>query len=212
MKHAVKNLSRRSGIALAVLAALSVFGTGTALAQTFNKADLSIAPRTNEAQEIEAGGLTCKWQETDLGPYQLVNYNCGAQAVGVLEGCVYKNKLISDTELSIFKDVMGGEHGEGIAFISNNSGRINGSTTTAIPESHGGGGEELCPEIGETGGEGGQQPEVEVVAVRWCNASLTDITNNLVGVTANELYEELVHGFTGTVPSCAELLASSPTP
>lgn len=206
MKHTIKHQAKRSGITLAAVVALSTLGIGSALAQSFTKADISIAPRSSESKEVAAGDLVCSWQETGLGSYQVVTYNCGAQAVGVLEGCVYKNKLISTTVLSTFTDVNGGEHGEGAAFISNNSGRINGSTTTAVPESHGGG-EGLCPEVGETG----QQPEVEVVAIRWCNASLTDTTNNLVGATTSELFEEFVSGG-GTVPSCTDLLSASPTP
>jgi len=211
MKRTLRYHTRRSGITLAVVVALSTLGTTNALAQTFAKADISIAPRTNESKEIAAGDLTCSWQETGLGSYQVITYNCSAEAVGVLEGCVYKNKLISSTVLSTFTDINGGEHGEGAVFISNNSGRINGSATTAVHESHGGG-EGLCPEIGATNGEGGQQPEVEVLAIRWCNATLTDTTNNIIGTTKSELFEEFVPGGDIPIPSCNQLLSPSPSP
>lgn len=208
MAHFTKKQSQHFNLFLIAIITFVVSSVGVALADpptgvpTFAKADISIETRDNESQEVSAGGLTCSWQETGLGSYELVTYDCAAGAVGALEGCVYKNKYVSGSpnQLSIFHDVTGGEHGEGAVFISNNSGRINGSTTTAVPESHGGG--ELCAE----------PTEAAIVAVRWCNASLTDLANNLVGVTATELYEELVHGFSGNVPSCAELLASSPSP
>lgn len=150
-------------------------------------------------------GKTYTWKETGLPPFQSVNYACGATDVGVVVGCVYKNKLISATQLIVAKNVFGeGGGGEGEAFIANARGVISGSTTTTV---EGEGGEGLCPE----GEFKGQQPEVEAVAVRWCNASLTDTTNNIVGATQTELFAQLVSG-TVTVPSCAELATMPPTP
>ena len=200
MKHTIKyqQKTKRSGITLAAAVACALFGVGSALADpppdtpTFIKADISIEPRGEEA-----GGLTCSWREGGLDPIAVYNYDCAAGAVGVLEGCVYKNKLVSNTpvELSIFQDVTGEGH-DGVAFLSKNNGTINASTTTAIPEAHGGG--HLCIE----------PTEQAVLAVRWCNASLTDTTNGLVGAVFTELYKEFFSGMDGNIPSCSELLAA----
>jgi len=197
MKHAHGNKTGHSVITLAAMVTFASLVVDTALADpqpdvpTFAKADISIAPRGEEA-----GGLTCSWQETGLGPFQVIYYTCQAGAVGAMEACVYKNRIITNTptRLSVFKDVTGEGHG-GVPFLSKNNGQINATTTTAIPETHGEG--ELCVE-----------PTVaEIVAVRWCNASLTDTTNGLLGTTTGELFQEFISG-AGTVPSCTELLAS----
>jgi len=199
MKRTATTQVKRTNITLAAAVAFAVLGTGTALAApptgvpTFASADISIEPRGEEA-----GGLTCSWRETGLLPIQVVTYSCEAGAVGVVTGCVYHNKLVAGlpTELATFQDVTGEGH-EGVAFLSKNNGAINGSTTTAIPEAGHGGGEggELCVE-----------PMVEeVLAVRWCNASLWDTTNNLQGAQVDELFLEFTSGG-AAVPSCAELL------
>lgn len=209
MKHSLKNRINRAGIALAVAAAFTAFGAGAALAATFTSANITIATQTNEAKEIAAGDLVCSWRETGLGPFQVVSYNCGAQAVAVVEACVYKGRIISATQTSVFTNVIGGEHGEGAVLLANAQGRINGSTSTAPGEGEGGHG--LCPEIGEVPGGENQAPAVEVVAVRWCNASLTDITNNLVGATVTDLFAVFQRG-TFTMPTCAEMLLAPATP
>jgi hypothetical protein len=210
MTHTLKTQARRTGVAAAV--AFAVFGTGTAQAAVFASADISIAPRTNEAKEVAAGDLVCSFREKGLGPYAQVSYECKAAAVAVVEACVYKNKIISATETSVFTDVSNVEGGhEGEVFLAKNNGQINDSVVTAVPEGGegggGGGGEtHLCPEIGEVNGP---VPEQEVVAIRWCNASLTDTTNNLVGAEVGELFQEFIPG-AGTVPSCAEIVPPSP--
>ena len=213
MKQTLKNQAKLSGIALAAVGAFAAFGTVLAAppagGPAFARASITIAPRTSEANEVTAGDLNCSFTEAGLGPYALVAYECKAAAVGVVEACVYKNKIISATQLSTFTNVTNveGEHGAPVLLAKAN-GAITGSVTTAIPEAgEGGGGEpaELCPELPETGGEGGPAPEVAVVAIRWCNASLTDTTNNIVGATVGELFQEFFPG--STVPSCAVLLA-----
>jgi hypothetical protein len=94
------------------------------------------------------------------------------------------------------------EHeGEPTTLIAKSNGTINATLTAAIPESEGG---EFCTE-----------PTVaKVIAVRWCNASLVDVTNGIVGATADELFAQLES--TGTsavvVPTCAELQAAPATP
>lgn len=193
MKHTLKNQAQRAGIALAVVAAFAALVTGTAqAAPSFGSVTLSIEPR-GEA----TGGLTCTWRETGLGSSQVVYYECGAGAVGALNACVFKNRVIfnSPTRLDTFKAVTGAHEGEGglVPFLSQKNGLISASTTTPIPTIETA--TELCTE-----------PSVQtVVAVRWCNASLTDTTNNLVGATVGELSQEFFSGV-GTVPSCTDLL------
>jgi hypothetical protein len=203
MEYTYTNQAKRAGIALAAVAAFTALGTGAAQAAVFTSADLSIAARSNEAQEVTAGDLTCTWREAELGPFAQVEYACAAQAVAVVEACVYKNQIISATQTSVFTNVTG-EH-EAV-FLAGNNGRINGTLYTS--PGHGGGGEQLCPHIEVPGGEA-TQPEVEVVAVRWCNASLTDTTNNIVGATAAELLGVLQKG-AYDVPTCAEILPATP--
>jgi hypothetical protein len=91
-----------------------------------------------------------------------------------------------------------GEHGGAVPFLSQKNGLISASTTTPIPE----------VEVPEGAPVLCTEPSVEeAVAVRWCNASLTDTTNTLVGATVDELFLEFFPGV-GTVPSCNELLAT----
>lgn len=211
MKHTVKNTAKLSGLALAAVGAFAAFGTVLAAppasGPAFAKASITISPRTSEAAETTAGDLNCSFTETGVGPYAQVSYECKAAAVGVVEACVYKNKIISATQLSTFTNVSNVEGGhEAQVFLAKANGTVTGSVITAIPEAgEGGGGGEgnLCPELGEVNGP---EPAVEVVAVRWCNASLTDTTNNIVGTTVSELFQEFYPG--STVPSCAVLLGT----
>jgi hypothetical protein len=211
MKCTHTSQTKRSALALAAVGAFAAFGTlaaPPASGPAFTKASITIAPRTSEAKETTAGDLDCSFTETGLGAYAQVSYECKAAAVGVVEACVYKNKIISATQLSTFTNVSNVEGGHGgEVLLAKANGTISGSIITAIPEAGeggggGGGGEgNLCPEIGEVNGP---TPEQEVVAVRWCNASLTDTSNNIVGTTVGELFQEFYPG--STVPSCTELL------
>ena len=196
MKHTMRNQAKRAGLTLAAAAALAALGIGTAQAATFTSVDFSIAPRSNEAQEVEAGDLVCSWRETGLGSYAIVEYSCSAEAVAVVEACVYKNKIISATETSVFTDVTGQHE---VALIAGRNGAINGSTATS-PGHGGGGGGELCPHLEVNGPE----PEVEVIAVRWCNVSLMDTTNGILGGTAAELFVN--EDASIIVPTCPEIL------
>lgn len=209
MKYTINDQSMRIGIVLAAVTFVT-FGSGTALADpptgeiTFAKADINIATRTSEAQEIVAGDLICSFRETGLAPFALVSYECRADAAAVLEGCFYNNKFVPDagTEMTVGYDLSNLEAGhEAELFLANNSGSINGEVITAIPEAaHTPGSGHLCPE-----------PLVqEVIAARWCGMSLTDITNDIVGATEIELYEVLARGVDVAVPSCDELLAPTP--
>ena len=127
-----------------------------------------------------------------------VYYSCGAGAVGALKACVYKNRVIyqSPTRLDVFKNVTGAEGGEGgnVPFLSQKNGQVSASTTTPVPEIEEPTGGELCL----------APSEETVVAVRWCNASLKDVTDNIVGATKTELFQEFYSGV-GVVPDCATL-------
>ena len=209
MKHTLKNQAKRSSITLTAAIALAILGTGIAQAAVFTNVDFSIEQRTNEAKEVAAGDLNCSFREKELGPFALISYDCRAAAVAVVEGCVFKNRLISATELTIATDVSNTEDGhEAEIFLAKQNGAINGTVITAVPEApHGGGGggeTHLCPELGEVNGP---EPEQEVIAIRWCNVSLTDTTTPLDGATATELFEEFNAG-AGVVPSCEEILAA----
>lgn len=207
MKPSIKHCATRAGMVLATAGALAALGIGTAQAQTFDSVDFQVATKTNEAKEVGAGDLVCSWRESGLASYQVVSYDCSAEAVGAVLACVYKNRIISDTVLVTAQDVSsagghGGGGGEEDVFLANNSGRINGSTTISLeqlggPETH-----QLCPELGEVNGP---EPAVEAVAVRYCNVSLADTTNNVLGGTQGELFTVLQSG-SYTVPSCPELL------
>ena len=200
MKH---TFGKQARLACIALAAAAIVAPGIANAQaapapaapvtapTFTKGSLSI--ETSTAGEAATGGLTCSWQEKGLHPFQLIPYACDADVVGALQACVYKNKLVGTaSSLSVVKKPLAIDGGP-VGFVSNNKGNINGTTTTAVPVEA----ESLCTE-----------PAVaQVVAVRWCNASLTDTTNNLVGATASELFQQFYSGV-GSVPTCAQLLAS----
>ena len=49
--------------------------------------------------------------------------------------------------------------------------------------------------------------EQGVIAARWCDMSLTDTSNGIVGATETELFEVFARGVAVTVPSCNEMLA-----
>lgn len=203
MNHTFGRKANRSGIALtAVAAALGVGATVAApppAVPAFASTNFSIEAGTGGAETAAAAGsLTCTFRETGLHPFQLVVYECNAAVVGALEGCVYKNKLIggSPTLLSVVKDPLALLGGEAVGLVSNNKGSINGSITTPVPVSEGGHGGELC-----------REPAVaQVVAVRWCNVSLTDTANNLVAGGSIELFQASYSGL--AVPECAVLLAT----
>src|SRR5512139_294650 len=87
MKQTLRNQTKRASITLAAVGAFAAFGTALAApppptGPTFASASITIEPR-GEA----AGGLTCSWRETGLGPYAQITYACDAGAVGVLEAC-----------------------------------------------------------------------------------------------------------------------------
>jgi hypothetical protein len=56
----------------------------------------------------------------------------------------------------------------------------------------------------------GQTITEEITAIRWCNASLVDATNNIAGATEPELFRSLAQKGARNVPDCATL-ATLPT-
>jgi len=185
MKHALKTQARRTGLALAAAVTLAALGSGIAQAQQFVMADIKLD---------NAGNLQCKFRQTGLLPNSLVTYSCGAEGVAVVSGCFVKNKFVGPFSVSFFKDVTAEES---VAILAKNNGAVNTTLTTQVPESHGG---ETCTE----------PAEAQTVAVRWCNASLVDETNQIVGATASDLVDTLLR--TGAevppTPTCAEILAA----
>jgi hypothetical protein len=185
MKHTLINQAKRAGLALAAAVAVSALGTGTAQAQQFASANIKLD---------NAGNLQCKFRETGLGALSLVTYSCGAEGVAVVSGCFVKNKFVGPFSVSFFKNVTA-EESEPI--LAKNNGAVNTTLTTEAPE---GGGHGTCSE----------PAEAQTVAVRWCNASLVDETNEIVGATASDLVDTLLR--TGTevppTPTCAEILAA----
>ncbi len=120
-----------------------------------------------------------------------MRYDCTSQYVGVVEQCIYKNRAVGNSRLYIYNDIHP-EEVENLDVINNGS--IRASIITQIPEP----GEAnviICT----------VPSEVAVTAVRWCNNSLVDLTNNITGATVTELFAHLVNNGTGSVPSCTTL-------
>lgn len=119
----------------------------------------------------------------------------------MVEGCFFKNKFVADagtetTTQSGITNVQAGHDPE--LFLANNSGAISSEILVAPEAPHVPGGGHLCPEA----------LVQAVIAARYCDASLMDVTNTLVGATVSEVYEELARGVAVAVPSCADMLAA----
>lgn len=182
MKQTLNNQAQRSGLALAAVAAFAAFGTATAQAEpTFASASIVLD---------RFGNLECVVRETGLTPGGQVRYDCTAASVGALTQCFLKNKAVGNSKLLVFHDVSSHELEN---FDVKNNGAIRAAIITQIPES-------------ETASLTCTAPsEVAVTAVRWCDASIVDLTNNLTGATVGELFANLVANGSGSVPSCATL-------
>jgi hypothetical protein len=189
MNHTFGKQAKRAGIALAAVGTFAALAIGTAQAQQFTRADISLDG---------AGNLTCTFRETGLGANSLITYDCAAEALGVVSGCFQKNKFVGGTSLAIFKEVAPEEP---VTLLARTNGAIGATLTTEVPESEHGGGE-TCTE----------PAEARVVAVRWCNASLLDVSNNILAANTGELFAQIESTGTAvvTVPTCAELLAALP--
>jgi hypothetical protein len=188
MKHILRKQAKRAAIVLAAAAAISALGIGTAQA----------APQfTSTTITLDRfGNLECNFRETGLTPGAFVRYDCSSQYVGVMEQCMLKNRPVGNSQLYIFNNI----HPEEVENkLVRKNGTIFDTILTNIPEP----------------GEGGQvlictaPSELTVTAIRWCNDTLTDLTNNIVGGTVAELFATLVTNSSGSVPSCA-VLANGP--
>ena len=196
MKQTFAKQTQRAGLALAAAVALWALGTGTALAQTFTTADLSIN---------SVGFLDCAFKETGLTPGASVNYTCEATDVGWVTQCFIKNKPVSNVAPKLHV----AHNSDGLTsnrtFVATNRGTITGAILTAYPTAEEVPGEvPLCPEV-----EGVTITE-EITAIRWCNSLLADETNNIVGAEAAELFLQLKRNGSANIPSCG-VLAGLPT-
>lgn len=189
MKHILTQQAMRQVLACTAVAALTVLASGAVHAQAFANASITLE-KSGEA----AGGLNCSFRETGLIPFTEVRYDCASQYVGVLRQCMLKNRPVGNSQLLIFTDI----HPEEVEnFFVKNNGSVRGTVVTNIPESESN--EIICT----------LPSELTVTAVRWCNNSLMDLTNNVLATTVPELYDQLVNNATGSVPSCP-VLADGP--
>ena len=186
MKQMLKNQAKRAGIALAAVGAFAALGAGSAQAQEFAAASITL-----ENAGESAGALNCSFRETGLIPGGQVRYDCASQYVGVMEQCMYRGKPVGNNRLYIYNNI----HPEELAhFDVGNNGRVRGTVITQIPQP----GENnaiLCT----------APSEVAVTSIRWCNNQLWDLTNNIQGATVAELFDQLEPSGGGSVPGCATL-------
>ncbi len=185
MTHMLKNQAKRTGIALAAVVAFSAFGTGTAQAQEFASANVTLD---------RFGNLECLSRETGLPPGGVVRYDCTSQYVGALQQCMLKRKPVGNPKLLIFQDISAAEVEN---FEVPRNGQVRAAIVTQIPESENA--NLLCT----------APSELTTTAVRWCNNSLVDLTNGIVAAMVPELFVQLVPNASGSVPSCA-VLANGP--
>jgi hypothetical protein len=181
MKHTLINQGKRAGIALAAAAAFTALGIGTAQAQEFASANVSID---------REGALECTFRETGLPPGGVVRYDCTAQYVGVRQQCMLKNRPVGNSQLLNFEDISG-EEVENFEIPRN--GQVRAGIVTPIPESPNTA--LICT----------APSELTVTAIRWCAPTLVDLTNNITGVTVDQLFDQLVPNGSGSVPECSVL-------
>jgi hypothetical protein len=191
-KHTLTHQAKRTGIVLAVVGAFSALGIGTAQAQEFSTAALTIN---------SVGFLECAFKETGLGAGAAVNYTCGATDVGWLSQCFVKGKPVSNIAPRLHV-----AHNQTTAqtLFAIRRRTLTGSILTAFPTEEEEFQEPLCPES-----EAVVITE-EITAIRWCNASLADTTNNILGASVSELFLQMKRNGASNVPDCATL-ATLPT-
>jgi hypothetical protein len=170
MKHTLINQARRAGLALAAAVAFAALGIGTAQAQEFASADLSIN---------SFGFLDCSFKETGLGAGASVNYTCGAADIGWVTQCFYKNRPVSNGPTTLYV-----AHNQTTTrtLIANKRGTIMSGILTAYPTVEEEPAAEPCADI-VVGGRGNNEAEVTetITAIRWCDSSLVDTTTDITG-------------------------------
>ena len=195
MKHTFGKPAKLSGIALAAAAAFAVLGFGTAQAATFTTADLSIN---------SVGFLEAAFKETGLTPAAPVNYTSGATDVGWVSQCFVRNKPVSNLPIKVHVAHTADGLTTTRTYTATNRGVITQAILTAYPTVEEEVEDPLCPHT-----EGVEITE-EITAIRWCNASLTDTTNNIVGASEHSLFLQMKRNGSSAVPECG-VLATMPT-
>ena len=196
MKHIPGNQARRAGIALAAVAAFTAPGIGTAQAADFATADISIN---------SVGFLDASFKETGLTPGASVDYTSGATDVGWMTQCFIRNKPVANIAPKLHVAHAADGLTTDRTLLASNRGTITSSILTAYPTAEENEGvPPLCPET-----EGVVITE-EITAIRWCNASLVDTTNNIVGASEPELFLQMKRNGASNVPDCGTL-ATLPT-
>ncbi len=194
MKHTLINQAKRAGMALTAAVVFVTLGIGTAQAQSFFRADLSIN---------SFGFLDCSFKETGLGAGASVDYTCGATDIGWVTQCFYKNKPVSNGPTTLY---VAHDQTTTRTLVANKRGTIMSGILTAYPTVEEEPVAEPCADI-FVGGRGNNEAEVTetITAIRWCNSSLVDTTNAIVGAQTPDLLLQLEKGGTTGVPSCAVL-------
>jgi hypothetical protein len=195
MKHTLTLHAKRAGMALAAAVAFSALGIGTAQAQEFTIADITIN---------SVGFLECAFKETGLASGAAVDYTCGATDVGWLTQCFVRSKPVSNIAPRLHVAHIADGLTTSQTLFATRRGALTGSILTAYPTVEEEFEEPLCPES-ET-----VEITEEITAIRWCNASLVDTTNNIVGASEPELFLQMKRNGASNVPDCATL-ATLPT-
>ena len=199
MKHILIKQAKRAGLALAAVVAFAALGIGTAQAQEFASADLSIN---------NFGFLDCSFKETGLGAGASVDYTCGAADIGWVTQCFYKNKPLSNGPTTLY---VAHDQTTTRTLVANKRGTIMSGILTAYPTVEEEPAAEPCADI-VVGGRGNNEAEVTetITAIRWCNSSLVDTTTDIMGAEEPDLLLQLEKSGTTAVPSC-EVLETLPT-
>jgi hypothetical protein len=191
MKYTFRKQAKLSGVALAAVAAFTALGTGTAQAASFATAGITVT---------SDGFLDASFKETGLGAGAEVNYTSGATDVGWMTQCFIKNKPVGN----IAPKLNVAHAADGLTtyrtLLASNRGTITSSILTAYPTAEENEGvPPLCPET-----EGVVITE-EITAIRWCNASLKDTTNNITGASVPALFLQIKRNGSSAVPDCGTL-------
>ena len=196
MKYTFGKQAKQSGIALAAVAAFTALGIGTAQAASFATAGITVN---------SVGFLDASFKETGLTPGASVDYTSGATDVGWMTQCFIRNKPVANIAPKLHVAHAADGLTTDRTLLASNRGTITGSILTAYPTAEETHGEiPLCPAV-----EGVVITE-EITAIRWCNASLTDTTNNIVGASEPSLFLQIIRNGSSAVPECGTL-ATLPT-
>jgi hypothetical protein len=160
--------------ALALAAGIIAFAAGSASAQNphFVRAAINL---DND------GNLVCSWKEAGLGQNVNIDYTCGADVVFAFYQCVNRGggEPRPHTATQTDPEATG-------TFSSGQNGQITGSLTVDVPSAAA----DFCPNQ--------RNWTLRLVGVRWCNAFLSDDTNDIEGA----FVEELTHGSVSQLPLC----------